>query len=139
VPSCCSAAGCGSRCAARARTDARVNRIASAASGRPLWALLAALASFVGFGVAVAVAQPPLSGTLRVSYDVLGISTVGLAVLGLLAPASREGARVRRCTWRPMAVSAGAWAVAALGLSVALTADSAGVPLTRVGTAQWTG
>lgn len=104
-----------------------------------MWTVLAALAAFVGFAVAIAVAGPPLSGLLRVAFDVLGVATVGLAVLDLLAARSREGSQARLRVWRPMAVSAGAWVMAALGLSVALTADSAGVPLTRVSTAQWTG
>ncbi|WP_024795990.1 CopD family protein [Tomitella biformata] len=96
-------------------------------------------AALLGFGLAVALAgaaAAPFSSVLRIATGVAGILTFGLAALDLLEePKLRPALRSR--VWQPLAAAAGIWAMAALALSVALTADSANVPLPDVSLPMW--
>lgn len=103
---------------------------------RPAIAVPAAL---LGFGLALLLAgsdPAPASGLLRVAVVLAGILTFGLAALDLVEePKFRPALRAR--VWRPLTAAAGVWAVSILALSVALTADSADVPLPDVSLPMW--
>lgn len=112
---------------------------AGTVADRLLRPTIAVPAALLGFGLALALAgsaAAPLSGVLRVATGLAGILTFGLAALDLLEePRLRPALRGR--VWQPLSAAAGIWAVAALALSVALTADSANVDIPDVSLPLW--
>lgn len=106
---------------------------------RLLRPILAVPAALLGFGLALLLAGAhgaPLSSVLRVAVVCAGTLTFGLAALDRLeTPKLRPALRSR--VWQPLSYAAGVWAMAALALSVALTADSADVPIPDVSLPLW--
>lgn len=111
----------------------------TAVVNRLLRPAIAVPAALLGFGLALLLAGPdaaPLSSVLRVATGLAGILTFGLAGLDLVEePKFRTSLRAR--IWRPLTSASGVWAVSILALSVALTADSANVPLPDVSLPMW--
>ncbi len=100
---------------------------------------LAVPAAILGFLLALLLAGPdaaPLSSILRAAASLAGILTFGLAALVLLED-HRLRPALRNRVWQPLSAAAGVWAFAALGLSVALSADSANVPIDEVSLPMW--
>ncbi len=107
--------------------------------GRLLRPTIAVPAALLGFGLALLLGGPdaaPLSSVLRVASSLAGILTFGLAALELLEEPKRRPS-LRSRVWQPLSAAAGVWALATLALSVAVTADSANVPLPEVSLPMW--
>lgn len=116
------------RAGARARTG-----LAPAA-----WAVLAVATGLVASalaGAAVDTAVPTLVGASisRTGMDVLGVTCVGLGLVGVLLPAAREALVVERRADRAMVVAAGGWlGLVVLGIAFR-AADAVGRPVTDLG------
>lgn len=112
---------------------------AGTVAGRMLRPAIAVPAAALGFGLALLLAgadAAPLSSALRVAAGLAGILTFGLAALELLEePKLRPALRTR--VWQPLSYASGVWAMSTLALSVALTADSADVPIPDVSLPLW--
>lgn len=92
--------------------------------------LLAVPAALAGVGLAwllAAPAGPDAAATIRVLADLLGSTVLGLCVLDLLQRGDRRPAVPRPLLWRPLAVTAGAWAVTEAALLVAEAAQTSEV------------
>lgn len=89
--------------------------------------LLTVPAGLAGVALAWALATPDgpdASAAVRVFADLLGATVLGLCVLDLLQRGERRPVVPRSRLWRPLAITAGAWALTEVALLVAAAAET---------------